>query len=448
MRQTVTYRDGRLRRADAAPPFKPVLAAGLSLMMVLVVLSPLMSSPMMSQNGLPFTGDGNPARQALYLFAAALVALGARPVEAPRRLMAVPLPVVVALLVCWVSLSWSIQPDVAVRRLILTTTVTWTIFVATENLGFDSTVKLLRIVLVGVLLVNFITVLGWPSVGVHQFGDADELNLAGDWRGVMMHKNFAGALCAITVLFFLFYSRTVLMPVRIGVIAAAVVFTGFSQSKTSAGMALAAIAIGFLYTRYNARYRVFLVALIVAVSLALPIYMNLYFDRAAYAVNNPYFFTGRGMIWSALAAFFNDHMMLGAGYGSFWNIGGQSPIHQYGTGWVLRVTSGHNGFLDLVVQIGLPGLCIVVLMLMVWPLVRLLRHGELIGQQGALVLTLLIFCIGHNMTESSLLDRDSIPEVFMMFAIALIWRATAKRDRPVAIGGGVFPAAGNRLAGA
>jgi len=32
----------------------------------------------------------------------------------------------------------------------------------------------------------------------------------------------------------------------------------------------------------------------------------------------------------------------------------------------------------------------------------------------------LVFCAGHNMTESSLLDRDAIVQVFLMFTIALI----------------------------
>jgi hypothetical protein len=37
---------------------------------------------------------------------------------------------------------------------------------------------------------------------------------------------------------------------------------------------------------------------------------------------------------------------------------------------------------------------------------------------------MLLFCAGHNLTESSLFDRDQILQVFLTFTLAFIWRET------------------------
>ncbi len=375
------------------------------------------------------------------MFAAAFVTYGARPLDAPGGLLVMPVPVLIALAVCWVSVSWAIAPDIAVRRLILTTVVVWTIFLGTNQLGAGPTQSLLRGFLVVALLVNFLAVFGWPEIGIHQIDDPDETSLVGDWRGIMMHKNFAGALSAVTALLFIFNARAVPKALRIAAVAAAAIFLWFSQSKTSAGMAVAAVAVGLMYLRYNARYRVLAISGLCALALAAAAYINVYNEPISKLITDPKAFTGRTVIWKALRNYSSDHPLLGAGFGSFWNIGPGSPIHQYATGWVVGIASGHNGFLDLLVQIGLPGLAIVVACVFVWPLVRLLASENVIGEAEALLISMLLFSIGHNMTESTVLDRDSIVEVFLMFTIALIWNVSAKparRTRSVSAGDDVF----------
>jgi O-antigen ligase len=407
-------------RSHAAPPREGPMLFALAVMMVMVVLGPLMTT-----SDLPFTGEGNPVRQGVYLAIALLVAWAARPLEAPRRLLAVPLPLVVALGYCWLSLAWSIAPDIAVRRLVLTCTIAWTICCAVRQLGFEKPANLLRVVLVIALVVNFIAVFGFPATGIHQFNEGGDKTLIGDWRGIMMQKNFAGALCAVTILMFLFDAQAIPKALRIGVVVACFGFLVETGSKTSLGMGLAAAGAGLLYLRYHARYRVVVISAVVIVGLAGSLAVNVFVDPVRKTLNDPHAFTGRTQIWDTLGRYSADHRWLGAGYESFWNIGPSSPIYQYGTDWVLHLTAGHNGFMDLLVQIGLPGLVLVIAMVVVWPLVRLLGSRHANGQRGALALALLAFCVGHNMTESSMLERDVIVEVFLMFAIAFVWVLSA-----------------------
>jgi O-antigen ligase len=129
--------------------------------------------------------------------------------------------------------------------------------------------------------------------------------------------------------------------------------------------------------------------------------------------------TGRVQIWPSMVGYATDHPITGAGYGSFWNIGPSSPVYQYGRNWVAELSNGHNGYLDLLVGIGLPGLILVVAATMIIPVFKLLANTSLARERGALLIALLVFCAGHNMTETSLFERDTIIQVFLMLAVAL-----------------------------
>ncbi len=365
------------------------------------------------------TGAGNPVRQAIYFGCVLLTIWAVRPLDQPKRLLAVPVLIVIALGWCLLSLTWAIEPAIASRRLLLTAIIIWQIFMTTQQLGYARTLGVLRWVMVALLLTNYLAVLMFPETGVQQ-PDEIERQLAGNWRGVLEHKNFAGATCAITILLFVFDAKRIPMAVRAAVIAAAAVFLYFSVSKTSMGLIGFSLAAGFLFQRYNAQYRAALIVALVVVAIVLAILANIQRDPLAANFNDANALTGRIQIWWMLTSYAADHWLLGAGYGSFWDIGPNSPVFHYGKGWVTELTVGHNGFLDLLTQIGLPGVVLVVAAVFVEPMWRLLTRQDLAPSHGALLISLLVFEVAHNTTESSMFMRDSIVEVCMMLTIALI----------------------------
>jgi len=159
--------------------------------------------------------------------------------------------------------------------------------------------------------------------------------------------------------------------------------------------------------------------------------------------SDPNALTGRTQIWLPLFKYAQEHWLLGAGYGSFWLIGPTSPIYYYTQNWVAGLGHGHNGYLDLLVQIGLPGLLLAIFALILSPLFKVFSSQTLAPGRAGLIVATIFFVVCHNMTESSLLDRDRIPQVFLMIAIALtevaargsaapVWsrRPRHPRDRP------------------
>lgn len=393
-----------------------------------VFLTMVLTSPIMVEGEGPLTGDGNIFRQVIYTALLGVVIYAVRPREDITRLWCVPVPLLIALAYCAFTLTWSLAPGIGIRRLALTGLVIWTIFLIVSQLGYSRVVPAIRIALVALLAANFVAVFAAPEFGIHQMNNAFDKHLVGAWRGVMMQKNFAGAVCAITILFFLLDADKVAAWIRGVVVFASAVFLWFCESRTSAGVAIAALAGGLVYMLPSAKHRKFLVPAFLTALILFMIMGGLLKNPIEVALGDPESFTGRGRIWQALWGYSQDHLLTGSGYGSFWNIGLQSPVYRYAKGFVTTITAGHNGYLDLLASVGLLGLLVILFACVVHPLSQLLVSSRMGRQQGALLSALLTFCVGHNGTESSLFDRDTIVQVFLMLTVALIAAlATSRR---------------------
>jgi len=387
--------------------------ASILVLMVLVLIAPIMTA-----EG-PADGGGNTARQIGYglLFLFTVGAVGA--FKRPRRLLAPPISMIIAIGWCWLSLTWALDPSISVRRIILTTLVFWTIFLAVENCGFDRTIKAIMIALTVILIVNYVAILVSPTTAIHQPGESHDSGLVGDWRGVLPQKNFTGAVCALTILIFGFYGQRKDLFWRLPIITAAGFFLAMTESKTSIGMLGLAALVGVLYLASRPQLRLILVPIVAIAGCAAMLYWIGAWDEALGPFSRRDGLTGRVQIWPYLVNYAQDHPFTGAGYGSFWNIGEASPIYAYSKNWVSTLSSGHNGFLDLLVQVGWPGVILAVLATMVIPLWKLLSGENISRARGALLIGIIVFCIGHNMTETSLFERDVIVGVFLIFAVAL-----------------------------
>ncbi|NML13286.1 O-antigen ligase family protein [Sphingobium sp. AR-3-1] len=394
-------------------------------LLIMVLLAPLMT-----YNELPLTGEGSSQRQIGYLLILALAIYGARPAISRWRLIAMPWPILLAISWCWVSLAWAIAPDIAVRRLLLTTVVVWTTFLVVQQAGYRSTLNVVRVALVVALVANYAVVFLDPATGIHMMTDSAIASaLIGNWRGFLVHKNFAGATCAITILLFLFDAKKIPTVWRILVILLSAYFMYRTQSKTSGGMTAIALLAGWIYQFYSRRFRMYAIpAIAIAASLG-GMALSAYKDILIFNYLAPSAFTGRGYIWGMLVRYAGDNLGTGSGFGSFWNIGPYSPVYQYGSGMLTQITVGHNGYLDLLVTVGLPGLVIAVFALIIWPIWKLLADQSIKAEEGALISAMLIFCMGHNVTESSLLSRDALVGLFMVLAVAFVCAVGGRKVR-------------------
>ena len=403
---------------------------------LLVLIGPVITN-MDGQNG---TDSGSLLRQIGYVLTFGLLVFAVLREGLGTWALRVPLPIGIALAWCWISLAWAINFDVALQRVVLTTISVWFAFILVRGGGYERSLEVLRLVLVIALVGNYLTVWLDPPFGMHLSYDVTAIY--GNWRGMMGHKNFAGAAAAITILLFVFGPGKLHPAVRFAIIAAATYFLYKTQSKTSGGMVAIALIAGWIFLRFDRSIRRFAIPLLMVLSAAMLFLDSIFFSAMSYdQILNPKAFTGRGLIWGALLRYAQDHWLLGTGFGSFWNIGFESPVYTYATGFVREISVGHNGYLDLLVTIGAPGLALALIAAVIMPTVKLLT-SKMSSRRGALTVALLVFCVGHNCTESSLFERDSFVGVMMMIAVAYAygWYAREEQKGQSAGGQDVFAA--------
>ena len=419
-------------RLDGVVPGSPA-AAGVILVALLFLSVP--APFFMGSDAGNLTGQGNAFRQIAYLtvFAGALLSAGV--LRSPRRALAIPPEIIVLLLWCALSTAWAIQPGIAIRRLMLSVMVIWSVFLLVRQAGYERTIAAFRLVLPVILLINYAAVIVSPTLGIHQAGEALDDGLVGAWRGILVQKNYAGPVCALTILFYLFDARRLPRLLAPGVIVLAGFFLFRTESKTSMGVMLLAIGAGYVFRLYRPRYRLIVLHLMVLAMAGLAVLAWLWRDALLAPFSREDALTGRVQIWPVLLGYARDHWLLGSGYGSFWNIGEASPVYHYTLGWVSKLASGHNGYLDLLVQIGAPGLALAVIAVVLIPALRFVTDLGLERQRGGLLFALFVFIVLHNGTESTLLDRDAVLSLTLMAVLALQANERRAAGRPSQAGG-------------
>jgi exopolysaccharide production protein ExoQ len=139
---------------------------------------------------------------------------------------------------------------------------------------------------------------------------------------------------------------------------------------------------------------------------------------------DPKLLTGRTQIWQPMIISFLESPFSGSGYGAFWEAGvGATKI-----GPLAGVTQGHNGYLDLAVQIGLPGLLLALGALVLWPILLIIKLRSRAYQLCSLAAAVLVFFLINNGTESSVFDGDQLLQVFWMVMLAALVSAGRRQD--------------------
>lgn len=141
-------------------------------------------------------------------------------------------------------------------------------------------------------------------------------------------------------------------------------------------------------------------------------------DALSRILSDPTEFTGRAAVWQAEFAFIRDHPLLGAGFGTFSETGGPSILHNYVRGWVTAASHGHNGYLQLIVTLGITGFLLTMLGFVIGPAAQFWRLNTGIVSFKPLLFSLFVFVVLHNFMETDYLEADGPVWVLFLIAIA------------------------------
>lgn len=384
-----------------------------------------------------FTGSGDAVRQVSYLTSFLLLAFVTVRAQGFRGLLCIP-PLFAALLGwCALSATWSGAHDVVFRRAVLEIIVVMSAMMGVTTLGMERSLALLRVVLGIVLVINWLSI---PLVhnAVHLPGETDP-GLVGDWRGLYFHKNIAGSVSAITAILFFFQALKSKPLLNGAFCAAAIVFTIMTVSKSSTGLLPVAIAAGCLYAwiwRRGIDRAIAGVAMLL-IALAGGIAVATHLHAIEHALSDPTELTGRTAIWVGEIGFIRDHLLLGAGFGSFSDTGATSLLQAYVSDkWVQNISHGHNAYLEMLVTIGLVGFVLAVLVFVLAPARALWRFDPARAGAKAVLVGIFVFMVLHNFLESDFLEGDD--PAWVVFVMMLAMLSGFERARP-------YPHSGARI---
>lgn len=362
----------------------------------------------------------------LVLLAAVGLALAARP-SVPARLVRVAWPAAALLVMALLSAAWARAPSqtftLAAYQVILFAALLICVAVARDP------VRILRWVMAVfalVVAVNLVFVVTRPPTAI---GHA----------GIYGFKNTLGGVGGCAFLFALFHvtDRSPLWRwLAWATVVGALAVTLASDSKTALALMIVAplMAVGFFVCSKGLNLgpltaTLLLGALATSAVVTLATMAGLSADDILIATYGDTTFTGRTLIWGFALDYVDDALWIGNGYRSFWSIGPASPQHGSEIEFIRTIGSGHSGYVDMLLDLGIVGLTL----LIVFALSAFLTASRLDlrpPRRSLLYVSVIVYVLGRNAMESVILWSSFFDNLsFLLVAFLAAYREPTARPR-------------------
>lgn len=312
----------------------------------------------------------------------------------------------------WISATviMSLEPGTSARRFVLALCV---VAVAASLMLLPKTQAELRrwlaIAILTLLAVCYLGLLLAPNLSIHLATDAQEPALAGDWRGVFGHKNMAAGMMAMLLFLGIYVIRA--GSWLAGGIAVALTLLFLINTEGKSASALCAVVLvltasATMIRSFWGRALVLLTPLVLLNLIGIGSVMSENLAAISGALPLDTTFTGRTDIWTFGLQTAQLKPWTGYGFSSFW---GSSAVQNLPLGmeWAATAAHSHNGYLDITLAMGLPGLALLIAVFVIAPL-RNFHAADCGGNNGPLALALLqvwLFGLYLSSLESFFFDR-------------------------------------------
>jgi O-antigen ligase len=317
------------------------------------------------------------------------------------------------LVLCTASFFWALAPDIVIRRIVQQFIIVLVFFCVPAFAR--ERIAVLNTIYVALGIAVMINVCLFPLIPSTPLG----------YAGIYPQKNLLGAVSATTLIFSFFLMVSPLASYKSFVFVTAL-FSGLllvlSRSKTSLGLAVICpcLAVAVFTTSRLLKVSFKIASLLISVAGLVVLFGVMWVaDLSATDISlllfNDTTFTGRTIIWSFVSPYINQRLWLGWGYQSFWNVGAESP-NLNATDFVSGLVQSHNGYMDILIETGVVGFAIV-LGFIAGLFNAIENRWKRRADVSLLLLSLLFFCIAHNLLESSL-TRGFHPLWIVLLVIA------------------------------
>lgn len=245
---------------------------------------------------------------------------------------------------------------------------------------------------------------------------------AGAWRGIYTHKNNFGKMMTLssvvfTLLLISGQKQRFLFSLGLGLSVMLLLLSTSKGALVNVMAMWSAIAVCRLF---RLQYHLLVISLgsiaIAAGGASLWLVDNLE-SIVVDVLGKDLTLTGRTDLWMSVLEMIKQRPWLGYGYQAFWDgLNGPSAVVWRAEAW--KVPDAHNGFLDLLLQLGIVGMAVFLVGYFANAMGSIARLRSMTGSEFIWPVPFLIFMILSNLPETSLMRANDIFWVLYV-AIAL-----------------------------
>lgn len=330
--------------------------------------------------------------------------------------------------VALMSAFWSVSPGVTLRRGVgLVGTLAVALFIATRFTP-AAFLRLLHDLLTVIALLSIIAVAVFPDVAIH-----DDIH-SGAWRGVFAHKNNLGEAMAMGVVVSALTvsskgARSTAALVTLFLCTGLLVMSASRASWVATVVALAAVyAVRIVNLPFWLRVPTALTLVTAGALGGTALWLNL--EKLLALIGRDLTLTGRTVLWASASLAGFERPLLGHGYRAFWlgTEGGVGSLGAAASAFALQIDHGHNGFLDIWLELGMAGLVLFLAILGRFggTAIRLARLSQSMEQRWPLVLLVLLLPVSFATTV--VLDRNNY--YWIIVVVTMLFASAGRFERP------------------
>jgi exopolysaccharide production protein ExoQ len=310
--------------------------------------------------------------------------------------------------IAYLSIFWSDVPEYTSRYInFIVGTTLFAIYIA-GRYTFSQQLKLLAWALGTVLVMSFLFCILLPGYGLEQGIHA------GAWRGVFWHKNNLGRYSAMGAILFCLMAQSTknYKTLLWGLCGLSVFILVLSLSKTALVVFLVSFAL--LYLCYILAWdsivsvAIFLTTFLIGCGITWWVILS--YEKILEVLGKGVTLSGRTDIWDAVMPHIWQRPYLGHGYWSFWLHEGQGRYVWNDIGF--DAAHAHNGFLDLILELGFVGLGLFLFSFILLYARSLMLVKKTKSVNAFWAVLFLGFFIMYNFSASEVLKDDSITWIF------------------------------------
>lgn len=251
-------------------------------------------------------------------------------------------------------------------------------------------------------LYSTVIALGFPLVGVEQ-----EFH-KGAWKGVYGQKNIFGSMMVLSSLTFFTLPKGNSILYKWFGFTFSLVLMLLSTSKTCLVVSLLVMLIVMFYKnfKWQGKISVIVINILILILACVAVVVLTNWIELITGLGRDPTLTGRTLIWNAMIAKIMQQPLFGYGLNAFWAPNSPYAIevgHALGSTWI--PPNGHNGLLDLSVDVGLVGLALFFISYFTTFVRSLKRAYASKNSEDIWSLAYLSFLAMNNVTESYLMHE-------------------------------------------